>query len=304
MNIHLKTSLDYIKRSPFQALAAIFVLTLTFFVGTLFAVLMYSSGMVLNYFETRPQIIAFLKDSAKGAEIQTLQNKLSEDARIEQVSFVTKEEALSIYREATSDNPLLGELVSPSIFPASLEFTVKDLSYAKEVIEEVRKDPLVNSVGFTASLGAEKNLEEVLGRLRSIAFYIRLGGGIFAAVLGGASFLVLLIIISMRMTGKRDEVEILNLIGATPGFIRSPIILEAVVYSLAGVFMGWILALILILYASPTIISFFDEIPVLPRDAVSFFGIFGIILALEIILGLFLAFSGSLLAVSRVRLKR
>lgn len=304
MNIHLKTSFDYIKRSPFQATAAIFVLTLTFFVGTLFAILIYSSSMVLNYFETRPQIIAFLKDSVDDQAISALQNKLSSDKRIEKVRFVTKDEALGIYKQATSDNPLLGELVSPKIFPASLEFTVSDLSYAKTLIEEVKKDPIVDSIGFTASLGAEKNLDDVVSRLRSVAFYIRLGGGVIAGVLAGASFLVLLIIISMRMTGKRDEVEILNLIGATPGFIRSPIILEAIIYALSGVLIGWTLALIFILYSSPSAISYFGEIPILPREATQLLILFALILGVEIVLGLALATTGSMLAINRARRNR
>ncbi len=90
MNIHLKTAFDYIRRAPFQALAAIFVLTLTFFVGTLFAVLLYSSTKVLTYFETRPQVIAFLKDSATSDDISNLQHKLSGDIRVKDVKFVTK----------------------------------------------------------------------------------------------------------------------------------------------------------------------------------------------------------------------
>lgn len=300
-NIHLTTALSYIKRSPFYALAAIFVLSLTFFVATMLAVLVYSSGRVLSYFETRPQVIAFLKDSAKPEEISALQNNLTSDPRVEKVKFVSKEEALSIYKQATSDNPLLGELVSPSIFPASLEFSLKDLSFAQDMINELKSSPIVDQVGFTASLGGESTLSTVVTRLRTITMYLRLGGGIFVGILTLTSFLVLLFIISMRMTTRKDEVEILDLIGATPGFIRSPIILEAVMYAVGGVLIGWVLSLILILYASPTVIVYFGEIPVLPRQPLSFFGLFGIILAIELFVGLFLALLGSLLAVSRVR---
>ena len=60
---HINTSLRNIRRSPFQAMAAMSVLALTFFVTTLIAILVYSSSQVISYFETRPQIIAFLKDS-------------------------------------------------------------------------------------------------------------------------------------------------------------------------------------------------------------------------------------------------
>ncbi len=304
MNIHLKTAFDYIRRTPFQALAAIFVLTLTFFVGTLLAVLIYSSGRVLSYFETRPQVIAFLKDSAKSEEISALQHKLAADSRVKEVRLVSKEEALAIYKKATADNPLLGQLVSPSIFPASLEFSLINLKDAQTIIGEVKKEPIVDSVGFTAALGGEKTLPDVLSRLRSITLYLRVGGGIFAVTLAGTSLLVLLVIIGMRMTTRREEVEILDLIGATPGFIRSPIILEAIIYALIGVFLGWILALILVLYASPSLISYFGEIPILPKSALSLFEIFGIFLAVELVLGVLLALGGSMLAVSRVRRNR
>src|SRR5688572_6748548 len=118
---HFKTSFQYIRRAPFQALAAIAVLSLTFFVGTLIALLVYSSNQVLRAFETRPQVIAFLKKDSLEEEFMALQQKLKSDERLHDVKLVSKEEALEIYKSATSDNPLLGELVSPSIFPASIE---------------------------------------------------------------------------------------------------------------------------------------------------------------------------------------
>ena len=304
MNFHLRTAFSSLRRSPFQAFAAIFVLTITFFVGTAFAILIYSSSKVLSYFETRPQVIAFIKDGSTIEEIASLQHKLDADLRIKDVRYVSKEEALSIYKDATSDNPLLSELVSPSIFPASLEFSLNDLSFAEDVIKEVKNENLVDSVGFTASLGGEKTLQDVVERLRKVTYYIRLAGGVFAAVLMGTSFVVLMIIISMRMIGRKDEVEILKLIGAKSGFIRSPIIIEAVIYALIGVFVGWLLALILVLYIAPWAISYFGQIPVLPREPLSFFALFGIILAMELLLGVLLALGGSSLALSRVRRKK
>lgn len=304
MNFHLKTALSSLRRAPFQAMAAIFVLTITFFVGTALAVLIYSSSQVLSYFETRPQVIAFIKDGSTVEEISSLQHKLSADTRIKDVRYVSKEEALSIYKEATSDNPLLSELVSPSIFPASLEFSLSDLSFTEGVIKEMKDEDLVDSVGFTASLGGEKTLDDVVSRLRKVTYYIRLGGGIFAGVLLGTSFIILMIIISMRMIGRKDEVEILKLIGAKFGFIRSPIIIEAVIYSLIGVFVGWLLTLILVLYIAPWIISYFGQIPVLPREPAAFFALFGIILSAEILMGVLLALGGSSLALTRSRRKK
>lgn len=300
-NIHLRTAWHNIRRAPFQALAAVFVLTITFFVTTIVSILLYSTGQVLKYFETRPQIIAFLKDEATLELTSTLQNKLDSDSRVQEVMYVSKEKALEIYKEATSDNPLLSELVSPSIFPASLEISLVDLSFAEEVIGEVKIEDIVDEVGFTASLGGEESISNVVQRLRSVIFYLRVGGGVFAVFLAGTSFLVLLIVIGMRMTARREEVEILDLIGATPGFIRSPILLEAVIYALSGVVIGWLLSLVLVLYATPSILSYFGEISILPRDTLQLFTILGIILTFELFVGLLLALAGSMLAVNRAR---
>lgn len=301
MSIHTKTAFSNIRRSPFQAIAATFTLTLTFFVITVLTVLVYSSDKVLEYFETRPQVITFLKKDAKPEQVSLLQTKLASDTRVKDVKYVSKEDALNIYKEATSDNPLLSELVSPAIFPASLEFSLTDISYAEGIIGEVKKEVVVDQVGFTANLGGEATIDSTVQRLKTITWYLRLGGGLFVGLLLATSVLVLLVVISMRLIVRREEVEILDLIGATIGFIRSPVIIEALVYSLTGVFVGWILSLIVTLYITPSIISYFKEIPVLPQSTTGLLTLFGIILVSEMFIGFVLALVGSMFAISRSR---
>ena len=299
MNFHLKTAFSSIRRSPFQAIAATFTLTLTFFVVTTLAILVYSSDKVLKYFETRPQVIAFLKKDAKPAQVSTLQTKLTSDIRLKDVKYVSKEEALLIYKEATVDNPLLSELVSPSIFPASLEFSLSNIAFAQEVINELKNEAVVDQVGFTANLGGEASLESTVSRLKTITRYVRIGGGVLVSLLLLTSILVLLTIISMRLMVRRQEVEILDLLGATLGFIRSPIVIEALIYSFIGVFLGWVMTLIMCLYITPSLIAYFKEIPVFPRSTVNLLTLFGLILLSELILGLVIATISSGLAVSR-----
>lgn len=235
MVIHIKTAIRNIIRSPFQAFAAIFVLMVTFFIISLLSVVLYSSGKILSYLETRPQVIAFLKGSAKEGDILNLQRKLTSDKRVKNVRYVTKEEALKIYKDATSDNPLLAELVSPTAFPASLEFSLTSLSYANEIIDELKKESVVDKVDFMANLGGEATLENTINKIRSVINNIRLGGVIFALILSISSLFVLLVVISLRLMTRKQEVEVLNLIGATSLFVASPVFFEALFYVL-GVF--------------------------------------------------------------------
>lgn len=304
MNIHLRTALDSIRRSPFQALAAAFVLTLTFFVATNLSILVYSSSRLLKYFETRPQVIAFLKEDTEGTAISDLQNKLSANPDVKEVKYVSKEEALEIYKKATADKPLLSELVSPSIFPASLEFSLTDLGSAQEIIDALKKEPIVDQVGFTASLGGEESLGDVVSRLRTLTWYLRVGGATFVGILALTSFLVLVVIIGMRMTMRRGEIEILSLIGATSSFIRSPIVIEALIYSGLGVITGWFFAFLAWLYLAPNIIAYFRELPVLPEGILNMAYLFGGILLTELGIGAILALIGSMIAVRRARRAR
>jgi cell division transport system permease protein len=299
MGIHTKTAIENIKRSPFQAISAIFVFLLTFFVATTVAVLVLALNNSLKYLETRPQIIAFLKNDADENAVSSLMLKLQSDSRLKDLKYVPKEEALKIYKEATSDNPLLSELVSPSVFPASIEFSVTDLNLTQNIITEVSSETVVDQVGFTANIGGEKTLNNVLERLKTISNYIRIGGLSFVAILGITSFLILTVIISMRLTARKGEIEILSLIGATNSFVKKPIMLESVIYVLTGVIFGWFGSLIMWLYITPSIFSYFGNIEVLPKDPFMFFLMFATVLGIEFVFGLILAFLGTHIAVSR-----
>jgi len=299
MKEHISTGLKSVRRAPFQALAAVTVLAVTFFVTTLLALLVYSSHQVLTYFETRPQVIVFLKSEASSEETEVLLQKLKSDSRVQSVNFVDQEDALNIYKEATADNPLLGELVSPSIFPASIEFSVSDLTITEDIIAEIENEQVVESVSFTANIGSRSSLGEVINRLKNITYYVRVGGLVSVLVLSITSFLVLLVVMGMRTTMRRAEIESLSLIGASGSFIRMPIIFEATAYAVVGVISGWLVASVALMYATPSILSYFGQIPVIPGNSLDFFMLLGAILGGEILIGLLIAFLGSNIAVSR-----
>lgn len=299
--MHLKSALSSVRRSPFQAFSAVFVLALTFFTATTFVFLAYGSERVLKYFETRPQIIAFIKKDTKEEDIAKLQYKIQDDSRVREVKYIDKNKALEIYKIATKTNPELSELVSSSIFPASIEFSVKDLSYTKNLLDSIKKEEIVESVGFTASIGDEESVGNVITRLKSISFYIRLAGVSLVGLLSFVSFIVLLTIINMRLSAKREEIEILSLIGATKNFIRKPIILEALIYSYSGVLLGSFLSMTLLLYSSPTISRFFGEIYFLPEKLSDTFLIFISIFLIEFFVATLIAYISGFLAVNRAR---
>ena len=299
MGQHFSTALKHIRRAPYQALAATATMVFTFFVATVLAILAYASTATLKYFETRPQVIAFLKDDATAEQISGLQRKLEGDTRLKSIKYVTKDQALKIYKDATSDNPELSALVSPKVFPASLEFSVIDLAFTENVIKEVEGEQIIKQVVFTASLGDTKNYGEVIQNLQRVTYYIRVGGASILLFLLASSLLVLLVIIGMRISARREEIEILQLIGATPGFIRMPFLFEGIFYAVMGAFVGWLSSSLLLIYLIPYAAKYFGEITIFPTTPVGLLTLFGIILGGEILLGILLGTTGSLIALKR-----
>lgn len=299
MQKHLKTGFTYVRRAPYQAIAVIMVMGVTFFVTTMIVLLVYGSTKLLSYFETRPQVIAFLKTDIQDGQVQALREKYQNDSRVKDLVLVTKEEAFQLYKNATSDNPLLGELVSPTIFPPSLELSVKELTYAQSLVDELKDVEGVESVGFTAAVGGESQLGSVIERLRSITQAVRIAGLVTVSTLVLTSLFVLLMVMSMRVSMRKIEIESLSLLGATSSFIRNPILVEATVYAVLGVLIGWLAAGIGVMYASPALLSYFGNIEVLPHSLPQLLQILGVILGGELLVGVIIALVGATAAVSR-----
>ncbi|MFA6250188.1 MAG: permease-like cell division protein FtsX, partial [Candidatus Shapirobacteria bacterium] len=117
----LKTAWHHIRRSPFQSFVATLVMSACFFTLTTFILVNRGLSSVLIHFETKPEITIFLKDGLDKLTIENLQKELSSYPNIREIKFISKEKALSIYKEQNRDNPLLTEMVTASILPAYFE---------------------------------------------------------------------------------------------------------------------------------------------------------------------------------------
>ena len=282
----LKTTWTHIRRSPYQALAAVMIMSLTFFIITVFTLLVAGSQAILNYFETRPQVTAFFEDQVTLEQVDLLKGKLTETGKIKEIKYVSKEEALAIYREQNKDDPLLLEMVTANILPASLEVSTTSITYLGETAEILRQEPGVEEVIFQ---------QDVVDALHKWTTNIRLIGVTLALVFSFAALLTVLVIIGMKVALRRDEVEIMGLIGASRGYIRVPFIFEGIFYGVVGATIAWGVSYLLILYTTPYLIDFLAGIPLLPVPIFFMLAVLGG----ELLLGVIIGTLGSFIAVRR-----
>ena len=275
-----------IRRSPFQAIAASMMLFLTFFALLTFLLLAAGSQMILRYYESKPQAIAFFKDGATQSDVQAIQNALTREARVTITKYISKEDALKIYKDRNKNDPALLELVTANILPASLEISTQTPEDLEPVAQILKKEPVVEEVIVP---------EDVISTLTSATRAIRVIGGATVVFLTLFATLVILMFIGFKIRLKRDEIEIMRLIGASSSFIRAPFVFEGVFYGITGAFSAWVIIYAIVWYFTPFWQGYLGEVRILPVNPLFMLGLLVSALAVAFIIGTL----GSLGAVRR-----
>lgn len=282
MNRSFEFARRNIRRTPFQALAALMVMFLTFLALQVFIILASGSQAALRYFESKPQVIAFFKEGTTDQDVTAIENALRQESRVTNIKFVSKEEALAIYREKNKSDPALLELVTANILPASLEISTRDPKDLVGIAEILKKEPVVSDTIVP---------EDVVQTLTSVTSIIRTVGGITVGFLMVFATLVIVMIIGFKIRLKRNEIEIMRLLGASPSFIRNPFVLEGIFYGVTGATLAWILSWALLWYFTPFLQGYLGEVKLLPVNPLFMLELLGASLIVALIVGSLGSFS-------------
>lgn len=289
------TTWMHMRRSPYQALAAIITMFLTLLLAGIFFLASTASVYILQFFESKPQLTVFFTDKASAEEASVLQKSLETTGKTASVKFVSKEDALKIYQEQNKNDPLLLEMVTADILPASLEVTATDPKYLQELEPVIKQSQGVDEVVFQ---------RDVVNTLIAWTRAIRLVGGILAGLLAIDSILIVMTVIGMKIALKKNEVEILTLVGASPWYIRAPFILEGGLYGVLAAIVSGTIIIGLVVWMQPFLLTFLGTIPIIHALLISVTSSQFLLSALGffaglIVVGFTLGSFGSMVAVGR-----
>lgn len=244
-----------IRRTPFQAIAASMVMFLTFFALLTFILLATGSEIALKYFESKPQVIVFFKEGTTDRDISVIENALKQEGRVTKTKYVSKQEALQIYRDRNKNDPALLELVTANILPASLEISTQTPKDLQPIADILKKEPVVSEAIVP---------QDVVQTLTQLAGVVRMVGGATVGFLMIFALLVIVMIIGFKIRLRRNEIEIMRLLGASPSFVRNPFILEGMFYGVTGAITAWTLSYGLLWYFTPLLQGYLGEVKLLP----------------------------------------
>ncbi len=283
----LTTALTTIRRSPYQAITSIIMVSVTFFVGFSFSLFVIGSSIILQHFETRPQIIAFFELETSPEDIKKAAEKIKTKSYVESATIITQEDALKLYQEENKNDPLLLELVTADILPASLEVSANNIESLSEIKNDLDEVSQVEDVIFQ---------EDVVSTLSQWIRTAEIIGISATSILAIISFLIIMIVTAMKATAQKNSIRIMRMLGATKGYIKVPFMIEGMMYGLAGAVIGWLVTFSILLYLTPSINEVLGEIKLLPIP-IEFYLIHG---SVGILLGIILGGFASLVAIQRL----
>ncbi|NLE73395.1 MAG: ABC transporter permease [Actinobacteria bacterium] len=214
-----------LRRNYFMTIAAVLTVLLSMTVlGIVLVFASYMDGM-LRDLKDKVEISVYLLDSATPDSIEALQTEIVSWEEVKDSKFISKDEALEIFKEDTKDHPQLAEALYANVLPASFEISLKDPEQVDIVASRFEGRPEVEEVRYG------KETAERIFRVANVARNVMVVFIVSLAVVG-----VLLIGNTIRLSifARRREVEIMKLVGATNWFIRWPFVIEGVAVGLLG----------------------------------------------------------------------
>lgn len=257
----MKKILVALRRTPYQSLAVFSSLFLSLFLSLLLLFCINFLYGLLGYVESRPQVTIYFQNETTETSIMSVKNDLEKTGMVESVKYISKNDAFSLYKELNKDNPLLLEMVSADVLPASLEIFAKKPEYLPQIADRLNRVTGKDEVNF------QKNVVDKLLSLTSVVRIMALG---FFAFLMATTSIILMTITHFKVALRKEEIELLRLMGASAGYVRRPFMQQALFLGFASATVVYLLFAGILFLLYPSMQSYLRGIEQLSVDISSF----------------------------------
>ncbi len=242
-------------RNKILTIATTLIIALMFFVFNLVLALTYASDSVLHSIGRKVDIRIETQPTAELYSIQTLANRLKELKEVDQVIFISKEDALKNFGEKYPN--VLSFLDRNNLknpLPNVIRVVSKDVAF-NEVIIQFLETPefaqVVNQEKLKNDSDQKSRNEKILNItefIKEVGFWLNL---VFALV----SLLIIFNSININIHTHRFEINIMRLVGAKMNFIRGGYLFEGMLYAILAFSISLLFSQITLLYLSKNLIG-------------------------------------------------
>ena len=225
----LRAALRGIAAGPLTSGVAVATIAISLTLVGAFVLLLSNMRALLDEFGDALVVVAYLEDDLTPPAWQELAEVSRTLEGVDRVVVVSKEAALERFSEGVGRGAALLSGLPENPLPASLEISLVPELRSAEGLERV----VAALTGLPGIEALSSGLDWVEGYLRAVALVrgVALGLG---AILGFAALLIVSNTIRLAIVSRRDELELLSLVGASRAFIGTPFLIEGVIQGLLG----------------------------------------------------------------------
>jgi cell division transport system permease protein len=239
----------------------------------------------------------YLNDNLTTDQHNNFQRALAADPNVLSVHFRSKEEALADYKAQIVGNQKLleGLQLTGNPLPASFQVKAKDPKHLDSIILVTNQPQFKSLLDPTAPPSYSGQNKDTINRIVRVSNFFKTTELVASVLFVIISTLIIFNTIRMAIFTRREEIEIMKLVGATNWFIRGPFIFEAALYGIIAAVIAVILSYSLLLGGGPKLGSYVNV-----QSTISFFRSYPMLIILvELVIGIFIGAFSSLLAMSR-----
>jgi cell division transport system permease protein len=182
-------------------------------------------GIIVDYSTAKVEVSVFLLDSASDAQIEHLNQVLTDIPEVANVEFESRAEAYERFKEIFANQPALVENVPPDAMPQSFRVKLADPEKFEVVAARLTDQPGIDKV---------VDQREILKRLFAVTNVLQVGAFAAAVIMLISAAALIGNTVRMAVFARRKEIGIMKLVGATNWFIRVPFLIEGIVQGLFG----------------------------------------------------------------------
>ncbi len=243
-------------RNPVMSLASTFTVGLMLLLFAFFLATDRGLQAAVGVLESKVELAAFLEDDARVSDVLDLRARIEADPAVSKVDYITKDQAMARLVDIASRRPDI-QIVDTSSNPLqnSLEIKLAHAQEAPRVTAALRAE-----IGNGVVSDVVDN-PQVVDKLLTITRVLSFGGLAVLAMMLVVALFVIVNTIRIAVHARRDEIEIMKLVGATDWFVRWPFIVEGMLVGALGAVAATAVVLVAAGPVMNAMVSFIEILP-------------------------------------------
>ncbi|HSX41188.1 MAG TPA: permease-like cell division protein FtsX [Candidatus Saccharimonadales bacterium] len=292
-----KTGLHNFVRNAWLSTAATAVMTVTL---TLVAVSYIANSALTQTIKGvvgKIDVSIYLNDADTPDQINALKAKIEQAPNVQGVKFISKADALAEYRKQNADNPKLLEAISEADnpLPASLQIKAKDPNKLEPITAIAGQSDVKPLLAPRDAVSYSGDRKATIDKIIQTSNFFKATGLVASIIFIVISTLIIFNTIRMAIFTRREEIEIMKLVGATSWFIRGPFIFEAALYGIIAAILALLFIYSVVLTGAPKLGNYVDTKSIVGflQDHVA------LVTLIELLIGMLIGTVSSLFALKR-----